>query len=64
MRKQNLIQLTSGVNQIQISQEDLGNISSKIPIANLPDGFTVKNIYMNIVQLFKSPSFGGQTNPE
>jgi len=54
MQRQNLFELQSGLNQFVITQNDLELTSSKIPLLNLPEGLKIKNIFMNIVQPFKS----------
>jgi len=62
MRPQNLFELKSGLNQFTILQSDLGPISGKIPILSLPSSYKIKNIYMNVLQPFKSNLVSGQTN--
>ena len=60
MQRQNLFELKSGLNQFTILQSDLGTTSGKIPILSLPSGSKIKNIYMNVLQPFKSNLVSGQ----
>jgi len=62
MQLQNLFELKSGLNQFTILSSDLGTTSGKFPILNLPSGSKIKNIYMNVIQPFKSNLVSGQTN--
>jgi len=64
MQNVNLVNLNGGLNTIEITYEDLGFESSKIPIAILPKGYTIKNVVFDIEKEFKTGGLPGQINSD
>jgi len=64
MQRQNIINLEGGLNIIEITIDDLGFESSKVPIAILPKGYKIKNMTIQSIDPFKSNLTANQTNED